>query len=66
MLRLEMVMESGLTIRSRMSKEEFARLGLADGQKVSFQIKTYRILSKVDDPLAVEVATAYQTTPGNP
>jgi sulfate/thiosulfate transport system ATP-binding protein len=66
MLRLELVLASGLTIRSRISKEEFTRLGLADGQTVSFQIKTYRILSKVDDPLAYEVATAYETTSGKP
>jgi hypothetical protein len=61
MLRLELVLESGLTIRSRMGKEEFSRLGLADGQTVSFQIKNYRILSKIDDPLANEVSTSYET-----
>ena len=33
-------------VRSRISKEDYSRLGLADGQRVSFQIKTYRILSK--------------------
>jgi sulfate/thiosulfate transport system ATP-binding protein len=66
MLRLELALDSGLTIRSRISKEEYSRLGLADGQRVSFQIKTYRILSKIDDPLACEVATAYQTIPDSP
>lgn len=64
MMRLELVLPSGLTIRSRLSKEEFSRLGLADGQTISFQIKTYRILSKIDDPLSTEVATAYETVSG--
>ena len=63
MLRLELALDSGLIIRSRMSKEEYSRLGLGDGQQVSFQIKTYRILSKIDDPLACEVATTHETTP---
>jgi sulfate transport system ATP-binding protein len=58
MLRLELVLDSGLTLRSRITKEEYSRLGLADGQRVSFQIKAYRILSDVDEPLANEVATA--------
>ncbi len=66
MLRLELALDSGLTIRSRISKEEYSRLGLADGQRVSFQIKTYRILSKIDDPLASETAIAYETTSGAP
>ena len=60
MLRLELALDSGLIIRSRISKEEYSRLGLADGQRVSFQIKTYRILSKIDDPLASETAVAYE------
>ena len=61
LLRLELALDSGLIIRSRISKEDYSRLGLADGQRVSFQIKTYRILSKIDDPLACEVATTYET-----
>jgi sulfate/thiosulfate transport system ATP-binding protein len=64
MLRLELALDSGFTIRSRISKEEYSRLGLADGQRVSFQIETYRILSKIDDPLAGETAIAYETTSG--
>jgi hypothetical protein len=63
LLRLELALDSGLTIRSRISKEEYSRLGLADGQKVSFEIRTYLILSKIDDPLACEVSTTYETTP---
>ncbi len=64
MLRLEMELPSGLILRSRMSKEDYARLGLADGQTVSFQIRSYRILSKEDEPLGAEVATAYDLTSG--
>ena len=63
MLRLELVLPSGLVLRSRMSKEDYARLGLGDGQKVSFQIRTYRILSKENEALGEEVATSYETTP---
>jgi sulfate transport system ATP-binding protein len=63
MLRLEMELPSGLILRSRMSKEDYARLGLADGRPVSFQIRSYRILSKEDEPLGAEVATAYEVPP---
>ncbi|HEY3862859.1 MAG TPA: ABC transporter ATP-binding protein [Verrucomicrobiae bacterium] len=63
MLRLEMELPSGLMIRSRVSKEEYARLGLADGMDVSLSIKSYRILSKEGEPLAGEVATAYDIMP---
>ena len=62
MLRLELVLPSGLVLRSRISKEDYARMGLADGQKVSVQIRTYRILSKEED-LGDEVATTYETLP---
>jgi sulfate/thiosulfate transport system ATP-binding protein len=60
MLRLEMELPSGLILRSRISKEDYARLGLADGRTVSFQIRSYRILSKEDEPLGAEVATAHE------
>lgn len=60
MLRLEIVLPSGLVIRSRISKEDYARLGLADGQRISMQIRNYRILSKEGDPLPPEVSTAYE------
>ncbi len=33
MLRLELELPSGLTLRSRMTKEEYAQLGLADGTR---------------------------------
>jgi sulfate transport system ATP-binding protein len=63
MLRLEMELPSGLVLRSRISKEDYARLGLADGRTVSFQIRSYRILSKEDEPLGAEVATAHDVPP---
>jgi sulfate transport system ATP-binding protein len=59
MLRLEIVLPSGLVLRSRISKEEYARLGLSDGKRVSVQIRTYRILSKENEELGQEVATSY-------
>ena len=64
MLRLELVLASGLVVRSRMSKEEYTRLGLADGAKVSFQIRTYRILSTVSESLGTEVATSHDLPAG--
>ncbi|HUD49119.1 MAG TPA: ABC transporter ATP-binding protein [Candidatus Baltobacteraceae bacterium] len=63
MLRLEIELPSGLVIRSRISKEEYARLGLKDDHEVSFQIRTYRILSKEGDPLGNEVATTHTHKP---
>ena len=54
---------SGLVLRSRMSKEEYARLGLADGRKVSLQIRNYRILTADDGRLDAEVATNYEMPP---
>lgn len=52
-LRLELELPSGLAIRSRISKEEYARLGLADGRCVSFQIRSYRILSDDGEPVEI-------------
>jgi sulfate transport system ATP-binding protein len=63
MLRLEMELPSGLLIRSRMSKEDYASLGLADGRDVSLQIRSYRILAKEGEPLGGEVATSFDITP---
>jgi sulfate transport system ATP-binding protein len=63
MLRLEMELPGGLVIRSRLSKEEYVQLGLADGQRVSFQIRAYRVLAKEGEPLPEEVATAQQMPP---
>ena len=46
MLRVELELPSGLIIRARMTKEEYAHLGLEDGQEVSFQIRQYRVLAR--------------------
>jgi sulfate transport system ATP-binding protein len=58
MLRLELELPSGLVIRSRMTKEEYAQLRLRDGQEVSFFIGSYRILHGENEPLAPEIAVA--------
>jgi len=55
MLRLELELPSGLMLRSRMTKEEYAQLALYDGRRVSLQIRTYRILSKEHEPLGPEL-----------
>lgn len=63
MLRLELELPSGMILRSRISKEDYARLGLEDGRQVSFQIRNYRILSKENEALGTEVATSYEMPP---
>src|SRR5262249_60764102 len=55
MLRLELELPSGLTIRSRMTKEEYSALGLRDGLAVSFIIRRYRILRGENEPLSPEI-----------
>jgi sulfate/thiosulfate transport system ATP-binding protein len=63
MLRLELELPSGFTIRSRMTKEEYAQLDLWDGREVSFQIRQYRILSRDTSALAPELQTTYEMPP---
>ncbi len=63
MLRLEFELPSGLTLRSRMTKEEYAQLGLEDGKEVSLQIRNYRILAKEDSTLPPEKEFTYQPPP---
>ena len=58
MLRLELELPSGLTIRSRMTKEEYSNLGLSDGQTVSLLISSYRILQGETEPLSPEILAA--------
>jgi sulfate transport system ATP-binding protein len=55
MLRLELELRSGLTIRSRMTKEEYSQLKLREGQEVSILIGSYRILRGENDPLSPEI-----------
>jgi sulfate transport system ATP-binding protein len=46
LLRVELELPSGLTIRARMTKEEYASHGLEDGKEVSFKIRQYRLLTR--------------------
>jgi sulfate/thiosulfate transport system ATP-binding protein len=59
MLRIELELPSGLILRSRMTKEEYAKLNLEDGMKVSFQIRNYRVLGTDAGTLAPEVAISH-------
>ncbi|TAL02724.1 MAG: ABC transporter ATP-binding protein [Verrucomicrobia bacterium] len=55
MLRLELELPSGLILRSRMTKEEYAQLGLEDGREVSLRVRNYRVLASEDAPLPPEM-----------
>ena len=63
LLRLELELPSGLILRSRMTKEEYAQLGLEDGREVSFQIKNYRVLASENAQLSPELESRYQAPP---
>jgi hypothetical protein len=63
MLRLELELPSGMILRSRMTKEEYAQLGLKDKMEVSFQIRNFRFLSSQSDPLGAEIQANYQVPP---
>ena len=63
MLRVEIELPSGLVLRSRITKEEYAQLGLEDGREVSFQIRNYRVLAADSAPLPQERETHYQAPP---
>jgi sulfate transport system ATP-binding protein len=63
MLRVELEMRGGLTLRSRMTKEEYAQLQLHDGREVSFQIRQYRVLGRETGGLTPELHAAYETPP---
>ena len=63
MLGLEFELASGLVLRSRMTKEEYAQLGLEDGKAVSLQIRNYRVLAAEETALPPERQSAYQPPP---
>jgi ABC-type sugar transport system ATPase subunit len=63
LLRVELELPSGLVIRARMTKEEYAQLGLTDGCEVSFQIKQYRVLAREGAELPPETAVAHEAHP---
>jgi sulfate transport system ATP-binding protein len=63
MLKLEFELPSGLVLRSRMTKEEYAQLGLEDGRDVSLQVRNYRVLAKGQSNLPPEAEFKYQPPP---
>lgn len=63
MLRVELELPSGLVIRARMSKEDYAHQCLEDGREVSFQIRTYRILARERGSLSPETEILYRSPP---
>lgn len=60
-LRVELQTPQGLLIRTRVSKEEFGRQQLQEGDTVSFQIRNYRVLAREGDSLSPETATIHAT-----
>ena len=60
MLRVELELPSGLILRARMTKEEYAQQALEDGKEVSFQIRQYRVLAREVGALAPETELSYQ------
>lgn len=64
LLRVELELRSGLTIRARMTKEEYAHQGLEDGMEVSFQIRQYRVLARESEAaLGPEAEMTYPEPP---
>ena len=63
LLRVELELPSGLTLRARMTKEEYAHQGLEDGKEVSFQIRQYRVLGGEAAPLPPERELRYPVPP---
>lgn len=63
LLRVELELPSGLVIRARMSKEEYANQALEDGKEVSFQIRQYRVLARETTALEPETELKYPLPP---
>lgn len=64
MLRVELELPSGLIVRARMTKEDYAREGLADGRPVSFEIRQYRVLGSEGGPLGTETSNTHTLPTG--
>ena len=62
-MRVELELPSGLFVRARMSKEEYAHQGLEEGWEVSFQIGQYRVLGREETALAPETEASYEPPP---
>jgi len=60
-LRVELETPRGLVIRARISKEEFSRQNVGEGDQVSFQIRNYRVLAREGETLQPETATVYSS-----
>src|SRR5438309_150509 len=63
LLRVELELPSGLIVRARMSKEEYAHQGLEDGKEVSFQIRQYRVLARDTAGLPPEREARHELPP---
>jgi len=63
LLRVELQLPSGLIIRTRMTKEDYANHSLEDGHEVSFQIRQYRVLARETGSLPQETELLYQAPP---
>jgi sulfate transport system ATP-binding protein len=63
LLRVELELPSGLTIRARMTKEDYANQALEDGREVSFQIRQFRVLASESAALQPESELSYQPPP---
>ena len=62
-MRVELELSSGLVIRARITKEDYARLGLEDGCEVSCQIRQFRVLAHETEPLGPEMLTPHEMPP---
>jgi sulfate transport system ATP-binding protein len=63
MLRLELELPSGLVLRSRITKEEYAALGLEEGREVSIQIRNFRVLASDTAGLPPEQEVIHPSPP---
>jgi sulfate transport system ATP-binding protein len=63
MLRVELELRSGLIVRARMTKEEYAQQGLEDGKRVSFEIRQYRVLGREPSALPPETELPHEIPP---
>src|SRR5881409_444799 len=63
LLRVELELPSGLTLRARIDREEYAQQALEEGKEVSFQIREYRVLARDAGALSPESELGYQPPP---
>jgi hypothetical protein len=63
LLRVELELPSGIIIRARMTKEDYAAHALEDGKEVSFAIRNYRVLARETGALSPETELLYRQPP---